>query len=110
MPILPPVSSEKDPLTVQAGEQFTKAGLSVERLSVLGDPAGEILDQSLAAGIDLIVMATHGRSGLSRWVLGSVAERVLRHVEIPLLLVRTEEKKEPKRQHSGFEAVISNKP
>jgi len=88
MPILPPVSSEKDPLTVQAAERFKQAGISVERLSVLGDPAGEILDQSRAEAVDLVVMATHGRSGLSRWVLGSVAERVLRHAEVPLVLVR----------------------
>jgi nucleotide-binding universal stress UspA family protein len=88
VPILPPVSSEKDPSTVQAAERFAQAGLPVERLSVLGDPAGEILDQSTNGGVDLIVMATHGRSGVSRWILGSVAERVLRHAEVPLVLVR----------------------
>jgi len=93
MPILPPVPSDKDPLTVQAAERFLQAGLSVERLSVLGDPAGEILDQSQQPGIDLVVMATHGRSGMSRWALGSVAERVLRHAEVPLLLVRTQEQR-----------------
>lgn len=40
-----------------------------------------------AAGADLLVMGTHGRRGASRWWLGSVAERVLRHVKTPLLIV-----------------------
>jgi nucleotide-binding universal stress UspA family protein len=40
------------------------------------------------AGADLLVMATHGRSGLGRWVYGSVAEAVLRQTPVPLLLVR----------------------
>jgi nucleotide-binding universal stress UspA family protein len=51
------------------------------------DAAHEIIQKSKEYGIDLIVMATHGRSGLDRWVLGSVAEKVLRYGETPLLLV-----------------------
>ena len=39
-------------------------------------------------GIDLVAMSTHGRTGVSRWVLGSVAEKVLRASSTPLLLVR----------------------
>lgn len=39
--------------------------------------------------VDLIVMATHGRSGLKRWVYGSVADKVLRGADLPVLLVRT---------------------
>ncbi|HEX7901767.1 MAG TPA: universal stress protein, partial [Planctomycetota bacterium] len=41
-----------------------------------------------AAGVDLIAMGTHGRSGLSRWAMGSVAEKVLRAAAVPLLIVR----------------------
>lgn len=112
MPILPPVPSDKDPLTAEAAERFVQAGLPVERLSVLGDPAGEILDQSQAPGIDLVVMATHGRSGLSRWALGSVAERVLRHADVPLVLVRVPagKKMEPESQLRGNAEVLSRKP
>jgi len=40
---------------------------------------------------DLIVMATHGRTGMKRWFIGSVAEEVLRHATVPILLVRAEE-------------------
>jgi len=54
----------------------------------MGSPAETILDYAQRHPIDLIVMATHGRSGLQRWVYGSVADKVLRGAEIPILLVR----------------------
>ena len=53
-----------------------------------GDVAEEILRYSQQQECDLIVMCTHGRSGLGRWVYGSVADRILRHAEAPVLLVR----------------------
>lgn len=49
--------------------------------------ADEIIDESIKINADLIVMSTHGRSGLSRWLLGNVAEKVLRHSTVPVLLV-----------------------
>jgi nucleotide-binding universal stress UspA family protein len=39
-------------------------------------------------GVDLIVIASHGRSGVSRWVMGSVADRVLRSACVPVLMIR----------------------
>ncbi len=56
----------------------------------LGDAAATIADYADKNGIDLIVMATHGRSGLSRIAWGSVADRVLRSVKVPVLMVRPE--------------------
>jgi nucleotide-binding universal stress UspA family protein len=57
--------------------------------TVLEGPVAEVLvDYARAHRIDLIVMSTHGRSGLSRWVFGSVAERVLRGAHCPTLVVR----------------------
>lgn len=53
-----------------------------------GRPAGDILDFASEVGADLVAMSTHGRSGLSRWVFGSVADRVLRRAACPVLLVR----------------------
>lgn len=47
-----------------------------------------VLEYAEFQNIDLIVMATHGRSGVSRWVFGSVAERVLRAANCPIFLVR----------------------
>jgi nucleotide-binding universal stress UspA family protein len=55
-----------------------------------GHAAEEILDHARVSGADLIAMSTHGRSGLRRWVLGSVAETVTRHAPIPVLLLRAE--------------------
>jgi nucleotide-binding universal stress UspA family protein len=47
-----------------------------------------ILDQADSLEIDTIVMSTHGRGGLSRWVFGSVADKVLRRANVPVLLIR----------------------
>jgi nucleotide-binding universal stress UspA family protein len=54
-----------------------------------GVPAEEILAVAHQEQFDLVAMATHGRSGLRRLVLGSVAEAVLRHAVVPVLLVRS---------------------
>ena len=54
----------------------------------LGNPANEIIDYANRNPFNLIVMATHGRSGISRWAYGSVAARVLLGVSSPLFLVR----------------------
>ncbi len=68
--------------------KLKEKGLDVTHNVVSGTSAAdEILEASKKVGADLVVMSTHGRSGLSRWVLGNVAERVLRHSEIPVLLV-----------------------
>jgi nucleotide-binding universal stress UspA family protein len=62
-------------------------GLVCRRQVEQGDPAQVLID---VAGADkLVVMATHGRSGLTRWALGSVADRVTRHGAAAVLLVRT---------------------
>jgi nucleotide-binding universal stress UspA family protein len=54
----------------------------------IGSPAVEILELAEEAEADLIVVGTHGRRGVSRLVLGSVAERVVRHARIPVLVSR----------------------
>jgi nucleotide-binding universal stress UspA family protein len=51
------------------------------------DAAREIIDNTKVLGSDLIIMSTHGRSGLERWVMGSVAEKILRYGETNLLLI-----------------------
>jgi len=63
-----------------------KWGLGCQSYVMHGDPADTIIG---VAGTDkLVVMATHGRTGLARWALGSVADRVTRHGTGPVLLVR----------------------
>jgi nucleotide-binding universal stress UspA family protein len=66
-------------------------GLTVERHLQQGNEAQLILEHSDQKDIDLIAMSTHGRSGVSRWLLGSVAEKVVRHATKPMLLVRSAE-------------------
>ena len=53
-----------------------------------GKVADSLTDYAVSNNIDLIVMASHGRSGVSRWVLGSVAERMVRNSCVPVLMVR----------------------
>ncbi len=69
-------------------KELRTKGLSVDHRITSGiDAAKEINEISKENGIDLVLMSTHGRSGLGHWVLGSVAEKVLRYSEVPLLLV-----------------------
>jgi nucleotide-binding universal stress UspA family protein len=62
-------------------------GITVETTVRLGNPAEAILEQSIACKAELIVMSTHGRTGLARWALGSVAERVARSATAPIVLL-----------------------
>ncbi len=72
-----------------AERQLTDLGLSNLKLEThLGDPATEIVDYASQNGIDLIIMASHGRSGPSRWAYGSVADKVFRSTCVPIMLVR----------------------
>ena len=69
-------------------ESLKQKGLDVTSTVILGfDAAYEIIEICKKANIDLVVMSTHGRTGLGRWVFGNVAEKVLRHGETHLLLV-----------------------
>ena len=66
-----------------------KQASSAIAADVLAGPAAEtIVDDAREQGMDLIVMSTHGRSGLSRWVYGSAADKVLRGAHCPTLIVR----------------------
>jgi nucleotide-binding universal stress UspA family protein len=64
------------------------AGVSVETALEDGTPHQSILEYADEEGMDLIVMGTHGRSGLDRYLLGSVTERVVRGADTPVLTVR----------------------
>ena len=67
--------------------RFEADGLAVRAIVRWGDPAGEILAAAQEGHADLIAMATHGRGGLGRWMIGSVADRVVRTATIPVLVV-----------------------
>ena len=63
-------------------------GIKVSTEVLLGDPAEEIIIYAKHPGCDLIVMSSHGRSGISRWTHGSVADRIFRGSPVPVLMVR----------------------
>lgn len=64
------------------------SGLNVQSEIIIGKPADIIADYATKNEADLIVIATHGRSGVSRWAYGSVADRILRSSCMPVLMVR----------------------
>jgi len=53
----------------------------------VGDPAHEVVE--LAQGTRMVVVGTHGRTGIQRWLFGSVAENIVRHAPVPVLTVRS---------------------
>jgi len=69
----------------------TDRGVPVETEMAEGSPAREIIRTADRQDCDLIVMGTHGRGGLDRLLLGSVAEKVVRGAEIPVTTVRIDE-------------------
>lgn len=71
--------------------QLTLPGgdVTIELLLREGDPAREITRAAQDAGCGLIVMATHGRTGLDRLLMGSVAEQVMRTAPCPVLIVKS---------------------
>jgi nucleotide-binding universal stress UspA family protein len=69
-------------------KELKEKGIDVNSVVTSGfDAAEDIIEVSKKIHADLLVMSTHGQSGIGRWVFGSVAEKVLRHGETPLLLV-----------------------
>lgn len=72
----------------EAKAKLADAGLNIRTEYSLGSPAQCILDMSAELHGSMIVMTSHGRDGLTRWVMGSVAEKVARHADCPVVLIR----------------------
>ena len=69
-------------------ESAKTAGVPCETVHVMNFPADAIIDTAKAKGCDLIVMASHGRRGIARALLGSQAVNVLTHSTLPVLICR----------------------
>ena len=69
--------------------RFQKAGTNARLEVINGKPADALSEYAAKSGVDLIIMATHGRSGIPRLVMGSVADRLMRSTCAPVLLVRS---------------------
>lgn len=73
----------------EIGDSF---GVRVEEMLSEGHPSNEIINFANENEIDLIVMGTLGKSGIDRFLLGSVAEKVVRNSSVPVMVVRSGEK------------------
>lgn len=87
------VAALRPPKEVEASiepvrRRLEQAGIRARAVAAYGPEALEILDAAEREHVDLVAMSTHGRSGLSRWIYGSVAEQVIRHCTRPLLVRR----------------------
>ena len=99
------VVREAEGYLASVAERARMAGVPKVETSVwYGPPAEGIIEAARARDIDLIVMSTHGRSGLGRLVLGSVAETVLRGTTTPILLLRDREA--PVTLHAQVEPAV----
>ncbi len=72
----------------QLASQLDYGKVNIETKVLVGNPAEELAGFAKKSKADLIVIATHRRSGISRWVWGSVADRLLRSACVPVLMVR----------------------
>ena len=98
-PVIPNAADEADEefqeIREEADEQLSGAeriasehGVSLERRTRIGPPAQEIIDCAEEGAFDHVVMGSRGRSGVTRLLLGSVAETVVRHSPVPVTVVR----------------------
>jgi nucleotide-binding universal stress UspA family protein len=72
----------------QIAVRLSKSNIRVHPIILSGKPAESLIDYIADNDVDLLIMATHGRSGISKLFWGSIAEKVLRAVSIPVLLVK----------------------
>ena len=63
-------------------------GIEAKAEVVSGVVTDELISYAEKNGVDLVVIATHGRSGIGRWLMGSTAERILKTSKVPVLMVR----------------------
>jgi nucleotide-binding universal stress UspA family protein len=80
-------SAHAEATLAAAADRLIADGFPVEAHVCVGAPGPVVVDGARAWGTGLMAMCTHGRSGLGRWLYGSVADHVLRHAEVPVLLV-----------------------
>jgi len=81
-------SAVKDYLN-QIVDRLKHEGTELYSEVLVGRVADSLADYTEKNDIDLILIATHGRSGVTRWVRGSIADKILRYSNVPVLMVRT---------------------
>jgi nucleotide-binding universal stress UspA family protein len=90
--VTPEVTEEEAQAAVDAADEMAAdRGIPTQTALLEGRPYEEILEYVERVAVDMIVMGTQGRSGLDRFMLGSVTERVLRTSDVPVLAVRLDD-------------------
>ena len=92
------VTQRTTAMVQQTVDIFTSIGLSATPLVLMGDPKAVIVDHAEQSGADLVVIGSHGTTGLARLLFGSVARAVLRHVHCSVEVVRSNSGQEPARR------------
>lgn len=72
---------------IEMAAEHVDKSIPTETALLQGKPAAEIMSRARAVGADLIVMGTHGRTGIDRMLVGSVTEKVVKKCEIPVLVL-----------------------
>jgi nucleotide-binding universal stress UspA family protein len=85
------LEQEGERSTMAVSNRATQLGVPTVTEILRGNPADELRDYTAENGVNLVVMGTYGRTGLDRFMLGSVTRRMVRRAETPLLTVRAEE-------------------
>jgi len=91
--------------TDAVADQLIDAGVDVVREHQWGDPAAGILSYAVEEDLDAIIMGTHGRTGYERYVMGSVAEKVVRLSPIPILVIDVGETEEKRQEIRASDAA-----
>ena len=69
-------------------KRFSREGTAVHSEVIIGRVTESLADHAEENDVDVFIIATHGRSGVTRWVMGSVADKLLRSARVPVLMVR----------------------
>ena len=86
--LLEQIQQEADTYIKAVTQEFiNESGINAQSMLAFGNAADEILKYAEKSGADLIIMTTHGRSGVTRWLFGNVADRVSHHSTVPVLII-----------------------
>jgi nucleotide-binding universal stress UspA family protein len=82
------IRESQEELVARSQKKLTEGGLHAEGRVIEGDPREALLEEAKQEGIDLIVVGSHGRTGLEKLLMGSVASHVVAHAPCSVLVVR----------------------
>ncbi len=82
------MEDEGNEILAKAAKKAEKSGVEAEQVLIFGSPIKDMQKITEKTGADLVVMGTHGKYGLTKLLMGSVAENALKTVKVPVLLVK----------------------